>query len=735
MLTTTDGGSTYKSHASKAGYTTSKTGVPAGNPNQSGCLDTYDNGLTGSSGSYDAGTENVDRLAGDNPDPVFLEDSYDITDLAGAARGALRFSYATDPGLALPGWFIDDLEVVAKVDGADKVLYSTDFESTGKPSDPEIFNGGCKEDLSVATSCTKGWSYLQAGADSPQDHAYYLEMRDRSGFDFDGKGEIDRAAIGFQAGLSLVYTDEAHGYGNAGTDDPPAQSPLDAVPTPGSSSPNLNDASFKPATGRASFSDSATKPHVDNYKDPNSKSGNWTFDYSCLDFDVTAMSGDDAAPVSNLTGDVTFKLGTGCGDFNYGYVPEVAPVNTAPKASATATPNPAKTGQSVSFSGLDSTDKETPNQLDYSWDFGDNTAKTAGPKVSHAFLKAGTYDVKLKVTDLQGLQDTVTIPVTVTGETVENTPPTAKAKATPSNARVNQKVELSAQGSTDAETPDSLTYVWDFDNGGTTNDATTRDVTTSYAEAGEYNAKVTVKDGQGLSSVATVKVTVTATGTTVDTTDPTAVAKVNPRKVFVDRPVSLDGSDSSDDTSASNDLTYSWSQGDGGNAVDATGKTATVTYAKPGVYTVELTVADEAGNTSTDTKRVRVLRYVPCSNDAVDRVGWKIKRGASSPRGGFCKTTGKRKAPHEVTYTFKGQALQILIGKASKGGFAKVIIDGKSKKQLNFRTKNAGQPITFKRLRTYGKLGGGTHTVELVMKKTKPRAKHHGYVAGFVVRR
>ncbi len=735
VLTTTDGGSTYTSNESNEGYTTSATGVPVGNPNQVGCLSTYDNGLTGSSGSYEAGTQDVDRLAGENPDPVFLSDSYDISELAGAQQGALRFSYATDPGLALPGWFIDDVKVVATVDGEDQVLYTTDFESSGKPGDPEVFNGGCKEDLAVATSCTKGWTYLQAGADSPQDHAYYLEMRDRSGFDFDGKGEIDRTAIGFEAGLSLIYTDEAHGYGNAGTDDPPAQSPLDAVPTAGSSSPNLNDAAFKPTTGRATFSDNSATPHIDNYLDPNSESGNWTFDYSCLDFDVTAMSGDDAAPVSNLTGDVTFNLGTGCGEFNYGYVPEVAPVNTAPTAVATATPNPATTGQTVSFDGLGSTDAETPNELDYLWDFGDSTAKTSGPTVTHAFLEAGTYDVKLKVTDLQGLQDTVTVPMTVTGETVENTAPTAKAKATPSNAEVSEQVELSAEGSTDAETPNSLTYVWDFDNGGTTSDATTRDVTTSYAEAGEYDAKVTVTDGQGLSDVATVTVTVTETGTTVDTTDPTAVAQVSPRKVFVDRPVSLDGSDSSDDTSASDDLVYSWSQGDGGSAVDATGETATVTYAEPGVYTVELTVADEAGNTATDTKKVRVLRYVPCSNDEVDRVGWKIKRGASSPRGGFCKTVGKRKAPHEVTYTFKGQALQILIGKASKGGFAKVLIDGKSKKQLNFRTKNAGQPIEFKRLRTYGKLGGGTHTVQLVMKKTKPKAKHQGYVAGFVVRR
>ena len=113
-----------------------------------------------------------------------------------------------------------------------------DLETSGGPDDGRIFNGGCRKDLSVAQSCTQGWKFLQAGAASQQDHAYYLEMRDRSGFDFDGKGQADRGGAAFEAGLSLVYTDEAHGYGNAGTDDPPAQSPLDSTPTPGSASPN-----------------------------------------------------------------------------------------------------------------------------------------------------------------------------------------------------------------------------------------------------------------------------------------------------------------------------------------------------------------------------------------------------------------------------------------------------------------------------------------------------------------
>ena len=155
--------------------------------------------------------------------PLFVDDAYDLSDLAGKAS-VLRFTYATDPGSAKAGWFIDDVKVKA----GDRVIYSSDFESS---SDNAIFNGGCREDLQTATVCTKGWQYTSAVDGSPADHAYYLELRDRAGFDADGHGEDDRATEddppgpNFEPGVSLVYTDENHGYGNVGTDDPPAQSP------------------------------------------------------------------------------------------------------------------------------------------------------------------------------------------------------------------------------------------------------------------------------------------------------------------------------------------------------------------------------------------------------------------------------------------------------------------------------------------------------------------------------
>jgi hypothetical protein len=252
----------------------------------------------------------VDRLTATYPDGPFLADSYDISALAGKP-GVVRLSYATDPGLARPGWFVDDLVVTA----GDRVIYSSDFEAT---RDDAIYNGGCREGLQTAQQCTDGWQQVSAADGSPAEHAYLLEMRDRSGFDADGRGEDDRDPIDWAPGVLLAYTDENHGYGNVGTDDPPAQSPLDSQPEPGEGAPDLSDAAFTAAAGDSRFSDSG-EGHVDNYSDPSREDELWRFDFDCLTFDVERMAGEDVdAEARNLDGDVAFRTGQGCGGFDYG---------------------------------------------------------------------------------------------------------------------------------------------------------------------------------------------------------------------------------------------------------------------------------------------------------------------------------------------------------------------------------------------------------------------------------
>ena len=314
VMMSTDGGKTFGSLPSKNGYTT-----PASqNPQASSCQAKLGNGITGSSGSYAAGTEAIDRtglgettgLLDPYPTPVFLADAYDLSAAAGKDT-VLRFAYYTDAGVSRPGWFVDNLKVTA----GNNVIYKTDFESA---IDPRLFPGGCRENVQIVAVCTRPWLRISASEPSTFDHAYYLEMRDRSGFDFDGHGQSEATPIGFGPGTLLVYTDEAHGYGNVGTTNPPAQTPLDSTPSALSDTPNLDDAAYIANAGRNRFTDSG-EGHVDNYT--NEQGGPWAFKYGCLTFEVLRMTGtaSNSSGARDLEGDVRFDMGAGCAKFDYGY--------------------------------------------------------------------------------------------------------------------------------------------------------------------------------------------------------------------------------------------------------------------------------------------------------------------------------------------------------------------------------------------------------------------------------
>ena len=301
-LVSTDLGSTYESLPSDNAYTTPATY----NPNQNGCQSQYGNGLTGTSGSYLGGTDAVDRVSGAfTPATTFTPDSYTFTMPAGADQGLLmRLAYATDPAVAGRGWFVDNLKV--SVNGV-QVFYNEFEDGTWN-----------------ARFAADGWSIISADLGSQADRGYYMEMRDRTGFDLDGNGENDRAAIAFAPGLLLTITDEVLGYGNTGSGDYPNQSPVDAVPDPGNDAPNLNDAAFT-ATGVSQYSDAGPVGWIDNYNDALQSDGNWHHAYDCLSFEVVSMSGTGNGPryplPGDLVGDVTFDIGpsaaNACGQFTY----------------------------------------------------------------------------------------------------------------------------------------------------------------------------------------------------------------------------------------------------------------------------------------------------------------------------------------------------------------------------------------------------------------------------------
>jgi PKD repeat protein len=229
------------------------------------------------------------------------------------------------------------------------------------------------------------------------------------------------------------------------------------------------------------------------------------------------MSGEDAAPTGNLTGDVTFTMGAGngCGTFDYGYLP-------------------------------------------------------GGPP----------------------------------GGGGGNTPPTAAASATPSTVRVGQSVTLSAAGSTDAESPNNLTYSWDLDNGGTTKDAVGKTVTTSYAAAGQHHPKVTVSDPQGSTASASTTVTVTAAGAAPGT-GPVARIKIHPKRPGTDRKVRF----SARRSTGAGPLTFAWNFHNGGKRVDARTMKVKVPVRRPGRHKVSLVVTDSTGATAKTSLAYRVRHH------------------------------------------------------------------------------------------------------------------------------
>ncbi|HUR16490.1 MAG TPA: CARDB domain-containing protein, partial [Candidatus Limnocylindrales bacterium] len=445
MVTTN--GKDYTSLPSAKQYTTPSSI----NPNNSACQERYGNGITGTSGSYRDSTFAVDR----NPaspiykDSPFLQDEYDLSAYAGQSGVVLRFSYYTDPGLDRPGWFMDDLVLKA----GSQTIYSNNFTND---DDVRVFPGGCQGDggLRVADKCTNGWSLVDATSPSTLDHAYYLELRDRSGFDANGQGQNDRGPITWSAGALIEYTDESRGYGNIGAM-PPRQHYIDSQPQPGldcgealvddplternDENKFCTDAAFTFATGDRHFDDNPTgglEPGdwVDNFSDPASDDGLWHFAYNCLSFDVTSMSGTDVnvALPSNLTANVTISALAGCAPFSYtGSYP-----NTAPVADAQAKPTTAAVGQLITFDASGSTDDITPSsQLKYEWDLNnDGTYEKLGQVVTGSYSTVGTKTAKLRVTDkstpAKSSTDTVTVTVsapkadlTITNHTVSNSSP------------------------------------------------------------------------------------------------------------------------------------------------------------------------------------------------------------------------------------------------------------------------------------------------------------------------
>jgi PKD repeat protein len=258
-----------------------------------------------------------------------------------------------------------------------------------------------------------------------------------------------------------------------------------------------------------------------------------------------------------------------------------APDNALPNAVFT----PTCTGGSCRFAD-GSTDPDG-TVSSWGWNFGDGTSSTQR-NPSHTFSSAGTYQVRLTVTDDRGGQGTTT--KQVTADDPPNSPPTADLTWSCTGLDCSF---------TDAssDTDGSVTaWAWNF---GDDNTSDVANPSHTYVAEGVYTVSLTVIDDEGSpSSPVSKQVTVRLPGSNLDPVANFTSACSNLTCNFTDQSTDEDGSV----------MSWNWDFGDG---VTSTAQNPSRTYTSANTYNVTLTVTDDAGGTHQHSASVTVTAPPP----------------------------------------------------------------------------------------------------------------------------
>ena len=217
--------------------------------------------------------------------------------------------------------------------------------------------------------------------------------------------------------------------------------------------------------------------------------------------------------------------------------------------------------------------------VNYEWDFDDGTGPISGNNVSHVFVNAGQYDIRLIITDVNGCKDTLIRPnyIKVNGPTAGFNP------AVPGSC-LNAAVTFNDLSVTDG-THAITNWYWNYGDG-IIDTLTSPPFQHLYSGSGVYNVSLIVQDSYGCKDSiglnnALIISTPVADYISIDTVS-------CPGKPVIFQNLSTGPS-----------LTYAWTFGDGGTSTLAN---PVHVYNTDGNYTVNLTVTDQYG--CTDSKSI-----------------------------------------------------------------------------------------------------------------------------------
>ena len=267
--------------------------------------------------------------------------------------------------------------------------------------------------------------------------------------------------------------------------------------------------------------------------------------------------------------------------------------NKAPVAEANG-PYSGGVNNSIKFDASGSSDPDG-SIVGYRWDFTNDGSWDTNwlnqKTTTHAYLKPGTYTVKLQVKDNDEATDTDTASVSITG----NSWPTARAGG-PYTAIINEPTTFDGSSSSD---PDGsiVGYRWDFtDDGNWDTDWLSSPTTNhSYSSTGTYTVRLGVKDNDGAVDDASTTVSVFLS-------EPPVADANGPYYGLVDEWIEFNGSGSYD---PDGEITsYLWDFGDNQTS-DMMNPVHS--YLAPVNYTVTLKVTDDTDieDTHTTTANIR----------------------------------------------------------------------------------------------------------------------------------
>ncbi|AKB17623.1 cell surface protein [Methanosarcina sp. WWM596] len=246
-----------------------------------------------------------------------------------------------------------------------------------------------------------------------------------------------------------------------------------------------------------------------------------------------------------------------------------------PTASFTTSPQSGEAPLTVQF-----TDTSTGSPTSWLWDFGDgSTSNSQSP--SHTYSRAGTYTVKLTVTNSYGSSGTASSSITAYSIAV----PVAGFSSNATSGSAPLSVQF-----TDQSTNGPTAWKWDFNSDGTI-DSTVQNPVYVYTAPGTYSVTLSVVNGTARDNVK--KSNFITVGSSL-----LASFTISPQAGNAPLTVHFN------DTSSGNVTSWAWDFGDGNTSAS---QNPSHIYFRAGSYAVKLTATNAFGSSTSALSFIKVL--------------------------------------------------------------------------------------------------------------------------------